>query len=106
VLAATAKYRAEQDVLGQFLTEVCVVDPDYRTEAKELFARYGKWCEETRTPQLTRGLFGRKLTDRGFEPKDSNSKSWRLGLRIRAEDGGDADQAESVREPESQDLPF
>jgi putative DNA primase/helicase len=103
VLAATAKYRAEQDVLGQFLTECCVVGPDYRAEAKELFARYGEWCSETKTTQLPMGFFRRKLTERGFEPKESNGKSWRLGLGLQAKDG---DEAEVVHEPEPVDLPF
>jgi putative DNA primase/helicase len=109
VLAATAKYRAEQDVLGQFLAEVCVVGPDYRAEAKELFALYCKWCEETRTTQLSMGLFRRKLTDRGFEPKESNGKSFRLGLGIRAKDGDQPAEEDSQRgldQAEEGELPF
>jgi putative DNA primase/helicase len=109
VLAATAKYRAEQDVLGQFIADVCVVGPDYRVEAKELFALYCKWCEETRTTQLSMGLFRRKLTDRRFEPKESNGKSFRLGLGIRAEgvnQPAEEDPQGDLDRAEPGDLPF
>lgn len=109
VLAATARYRAEQDTLGQFLAECCVEGPDCRAEAKELFSRYCKWCEETRTTQLAVGLFRRKLTDRGFETKESNGKSYRLRLGIRTEDGDHAveENPESdLANAEPVDLPF
>jgi len=109
VLSATKAYRAEQDTLGQFITEACVEGPDYRETTRALFDRYGKWCSETRNKEITFALFGRKLTERGFEPKESNGKSWRQGLAIRleqddqaAEEGPQSDGYSA----EPSDLPF
>jgi putative DNA primase/helicase len=109
VLSATKAYRAEQDVLGQFIAEACVEGPDYRETTRALFDRYAKWCSETRNKEITFALFGRKLTERGFEPKESNGKSWRQGLAIRLEQDDQAaedDPQSDGHSAEPSDLPF
>ena len=47
ILAATAAYRDEQDVLGVFLQERCVFEPDARSTKKELYAIYATWFDES-----------------------------------------------------------
>ena len=46
VVAATAEYRQESDVLGAFLRQYVVVDPVGRVVRKTLRERYERWCEE------------------------------------------------------------
>ena len=46
VTSATQEYRDEMDVLGEFLTDCCVLAPTRTARAKDLYAAYQKWCEE------------------------------------------------------------
>jgi putative DNA primase/helicase len=43
---ATAGYRSEMDVLGQFIDECCLVGPNYRVKAHDLYDTYKQWCTE------------------------------------------------------------
>ena len=46
VQQATAGYRTEMDVLGQFMDECCLVGPNYRTKANDLYEAYKRWCDQ------------------------------------------------------------
>lgn len=75
---ATSAYQAEQDVLGSFLEEECVKGVGKTAWAKELYAAYHRWCEESGERPETQQAFGRRLTERGFESKKStgNKSRW------------------------------
>lgn len=66
---ATAGYRAEMDVMGQFLDERCLVDPQVRVQASALFQAYQAWCTANGEHAVTQTAFGRKLTERAFARK-------------------------------------
>jgi putative DNA primase/helicase len=44
---STARYRLEEDVLGQFMEECLVTGPDLQLAAGALYKRYSAWCEES-----------------------------------------------------------
>ena len=85
---ATAAYRAEQDVLADFLTECCILDPQASVTSKQLYKAYGEWCEQGGERPISKTAFGIRLTERGFTQdrcgKD-RARSW-LGLRLRGLD--------------------
>ncbi len=66
---ATAAYRAEMDLLAQFIEDACVVDAKASTTAKYLHAAYQGWCEANGERALTQKALGDKLRERGFEPR-------------------------------------
>ena len=68
VRAATAQYRAEQDVLAAFLEERCVVRPEAWVKFADLHGAYATWCEEAKERAETKRAFGARLKERGFEP--------------------------------------
>jgi putative DNA primase/helicase len=83
VTKATDGYRAEMDILGSFLTEMCVQGRDYRCRASDLYAEFQAWSErenEAIPPQRT---FGMALTERGFERK-TNDGTWYHGIGLRS----------------------
>jgi putative DNA primase/helicase len=47
VVAATGEYRAEMDLLGDFISDCCIVAPKASATAKELYQAYGKWIEKS-----------------------------------------------------------
>jgi putative DNA primase/helicase len=68
VRRATAAYRTEMDVLGAFLQECCIADPESNVAAKDLYAAYKLWCDENGERAETQRRFGARLTERdGFE---------------------------------------
>ncbi len=87
---ATAGYRAEMDVLAGFLEDRCVVKEAARVSAKDLYASYVGWCDETGEKPMTQKAMGQRLGERGFDSarvgKD-RARYW-LGLGLR---GGDND---------------
>jgi putative DNA primase/helicase len=83
VAEATADYRAEMDILADFLSERCLVDPSVRVKAGELYRVYGEWCKDTGSHTVSMNKFGRLMTERGFLAEKSNSVAWRLGIGVR-----------------------
>jgi putative DNA primase/helicase len=86
VTSATGDYRAEQDVLGEFITECCTVAPGASATAKELYQTYGNWAENSGEKRpLSQRAFGMSLTERGFERKPGTgniSMWWGIGLKL------------------------
>jgi putative DNA primase/helicase len=87
VVKATDAYREEQDLLGQFLDDECVVEKDGTCTKGELYIDYREWCSLNgqRYP-LTKTNFGRALRERGFTDArvgEDGVKGW-AGVRRKA----------------------
>lgn len=86
VLAATATYREDEDLLGAFLIDRCVLGEVCNVGATDLFTAYKEWAEENNEPVLTQKKFGTALKERseGFtQERDSKTGRavWR-GIRL------------------------
>jgi putative DNA primase/helicase len=83
VQTATAGYRAEMDVLGDFLRDRCVLEPEASITGKELFDAYTAWCSESNERPMTRKEFTSRLTERGPTLKRTGvARGW-VGIRLR-----------------------
>ena len=82
VRQATAGYRTEMDILGQFIEECCLVGPNYRTKASALYEAYKRWCDQQGTAYDVQRQWGMALTERGFE-RFTNNGTWYRGLGLR-----------------------
>ena len=82
VREATAGYRAAMDVLGDFIEDRCRVARDARASARDLFAAYTQWCEETRERPMTQKAFGLALGERGFDKRRSGKERWWFGIGL------------------------
>ena len=82
VRATTDTYRADQDILAEFLDERCEMGPRYQCGVGELYENYVEWSGKS-TP-LGKQMFGRRLRDRGFTQTHTSHKQPRewVGLRI------------------------
>jgi putative DNA primase/helicase len=93
VKQATADYRAEMDVLDQFLAERCEVAATpaearrLRVRVGRLYEAYERWCAAAgvRFP-LARVALSTRLKERGFNIKKSNGEYVIVGLDLRLED--------------------
>jgi len=79
---ATEEYRQEEDVLGPFIQERCLVTPKAEVGATDLYQEYKRWCDETGDKPASQTVFGRLLTNRGFPPKKRSGRRWREGISL------------------------
>lgn len=71
VMVATDEYRSEMDVLGNFLTECCVVLDDSYVASADLYRNYVAWCEANGERPASQRKIGLALSERGFERRQA-----------------------------------
>ncbi len=82
VKEATADYKDEMDMLGEFFADRCEVGDHYQATAGELFAAYESWCQSNGESKQSQKWLGLQLKERGFEQsKSKHSRFWKgIGL--------------------------
>jgi putative DNA primase/helicase len=91
VLVATAKYKNESDLVGQFIDECCIVGEYARAKATPLYQAFNKWAEGT--DGMSQTAFGRRIVEKGFRKHHTESGNEYLGLglldpRLKEQAGG------------------
>lgn len=81
VLTATAAYKRESDLVGQFISECCAQGDCLRAKATPLYQAFSKWAEGT--DGMSQTAFGKRLQEKGYrkEHKDTGNEYLGLGLR-------------------------
>lgn len=77
VLAATAEYRDENDVMGSWMAECCLKDANVVAEAQQLYNSYRNWCENTGERVDSAKAFGTQLEKLGFAAERPSFGRWR-----------------------------
>lgn len=89
VRAASDAYRAEMDVLGDFIRERCVLGPRCTVPKGELYQAYTSWCEDNHEKPLSKKEFTSHLQDRGIgEDREGHNRTRvyiGIGLRTDAD---------------------
>jgi putative DNA primase/helicase len=67
VLEATAAYRDDMDVFGQWLDECCVIATNAVVQSKVAYTSYTKWIAGRGMKPMSQSPFSRKLEDRGYK---------------------------------------
>jgi putative DNA primase/helicase len=87
VMEATAQYRAQNDVVGQFIEARCVAVSQARVSAGALYQAFSEWCEESGIRSVpTQAAFGAEIAGRGFVRHRQSSGYRYDGLGLRALD--------------------
>jgi putative DNA primase/helicase len=91
VMAATKVYAEEEDQLGRFIDECCLIGggEQVKLETKKLRAAYENWCHAEGEKPLSSSPFGRELKQRGIVKKPSNGKHFYPNLALIAQDADD-----------------
>lgn len=84
VLAATDDYRADNDPVGQFLSDATEPRPGSWVTAEELYRAYERWCGRNAQEPMQKRSFGRTLGDRGLVRGKSSVVIYR-GIALRPE---------------------
>lgn len=83
VQAATAGYREEMDLLGEFVTDCCDVAPGLSERAAALYAAYERWAGQGHASQV---VFAASLGERGFEKRHTMQGRVYSGLALKEEE--------------------
>jgi putative DNA primase/helicase len=83
VINATAEYRAEMDVIGDFIRERCEQKPGVCIKARELFKCYQGWCDENNERACSERFFGLRLKEVGIEQKRLGDGRYWQGICLR-----------------------
>ncbi|MEV7364296.1 phage/plasmid primase, P4 family [Streptomyces sp. NPDC091299] len=91
VMDATKVYAEEEDQLGRFLDECCLIGggEHVKLETKKLRAAYESWCHAEGEKPLSSSPFGRELKQRGIVKKPSNGKHFYPNLALIAPESDD-----------------
>lgn len=83
ISAAVNAYRKDTDLLGEWLESECVRSTDVEGISSELFTNYIDFLKAANVKAPSRSVFGRQLVQRGFRKRESNGKTFYVGLTIR-----------------------
>ncbi len=83
VRAATEEYQAEMDLIGAFLSEVCIFMLQVQTKSSTLYHAYAEWCDKTGEHTVTQRRFSRYLLAQGYQTFRNNG-TWYRGIAINA----------------------
>jgi len=85
VLKAAAKYRAKEDVLGDFIATCCVRNPGAKVQARVIYQRYIEWYKENidarENKEPTSTTFGKQL-GQVFDKHRSNGVVVYIGVDV------------------------
>lgn len=84
VVDATGDYRADMDILSEFMAEKCVTGPSFMVGNTELYEAFATWAARNGERARSHRWLSRALIDRGFvqDPDRSRGRRWRgLGLK-------------------------
>jgi len=77
VVEATAEYRTDMDVLGQFIEERCQLKADGWIATSDLYLKYTVWMEDRNETPMIQKSFCQRLRDSGFKPNKKNGiRGW------------------------------
>ena len=94
VLAATARFRSESDMVGRFLAQEMKVEPTGTIERTALYKIYLKWCEDEGERPVSNRAVIKYLRERGFgERKLGGVMCW-TGIRIKSATEAEEDATE------------
>jgi putative DNA primase/helicase len=82
VVDATASYRSEMDVLGQWIDEECTSDTEAESPVGELHAAYCAWCRAGNYRAIKKRAFGEQLKARGYPRDRTGSTRFHRGIAL------------------------
>lgn len=82
VRAATSEYQDEMDVIKRFISDHCTVGHFAQVSAKALYKDFLGWCSDQRERDMSQQMFGRRLTDRGYQRERRRDGYWWTGIGL------------------------
>ena len=83
VTTATASYRHDSDILGDFLEDCCILEPMVSMPKADLKEQYTSWCQDNGVETVSQKTFKGSLMEKGVgEGRIGKARLWR-GIRLK-----------------------
>jgi len=83
VQLATADYRNEEDMVGQFIADNLAAQEDSQVLGKELYERYCKWCDlNAQGRPIGAKAFAKVMKNKNFQTRHSRAGAVYLGVKL------------------------
>ncbi len=98
---ATSGYRDEQDVVGRWIGDCCIIGAQCRADSSALYRSFKAWAEEQNEFVLSNKILSQKLAERGFGKGRDRRARFFLGIGLLDErvTDDDASSRSSPRDP-------
>jgi putative DNA primase/helicase len=77
----TSKYREDEDIIGQFITECCSLSLNFKEQAGPLYSAYKGWCELNSYTAIGSRKFGEKMVQE-FKRVQENGCRYYKGIKL------------------------
>lgn len=84
VILATASYRHEQDILGDFIEDCCVLEALAQLAKADLKDAYQSWCQDNSVEPVTQRTFRARLVEKGVTDGKSGAIRYWKGITTRS----------------------
>lgn len=86
VSKATDSYKADEDPIGEFVSDRCDTGDNFSEKATPLWQAYLAWCDDSgQTAMKSQTSFGRALADAGFMSAKVSGVGYRQGLALKSD---------------------
>ena len=83
IINATDEYRAEMDVIGNFIKERCMQGSGMEIKARELFKCYQDWCGDHNEHAVSERFFGLRLKEMGLDQNRNYDGRYWQGIQLK-----------------------
>jgi P4 family phage/plasmid primase-like protien len=84
VIRASAEYRQQSDILGEWLDNECAREPGREVDQQVAYEAYGRWCRDNGLRPLSKKQFTSKLFERGCGERRGHRGRFYTGLALRS----------------------
>lgn len=78
----TKQYKVDEDTLGRFIEDCCVIDKGAKVKSGDLYKAYTEWCYANGDQPMGSRTFGGKIEDRDLKRHRENSWRGFLGIGL------------------------
>lgn len=97
VIDATENYLANEDKVGQFISETCDIDPNGKVRSADLFNDWKDWSDENNCFTGSSQLFADWMGDRQYPKRHTDKGSYFFGLKYKPLPANAADRTGGQR---------
>lgn len=83
VRRATAEYREDSDIVGQFINACCSQEFTDEVRSKDIYDAYKAWANANGEREISQNALGRRLEERGIQKKHERTGVKYLGIGIK-----------------------
>ncbi|MCL0058735.1 phage/plasmid primase, P4 family, partial [Dehalococcoidia bacterium] len=98
VARATANYRRDQDILGDFIEDCCTLERSASITKLALRTTYEKWCKDNNIDAVSQRTFRARLIEKGvIDSKSQNVRLWKgITLKNLESKGDKRDKTDAI----------